>query len=135
MSLDFSLKNVKDWEDLYGPGPHGEMNIVTHCLIWNMMSIDMGKITEENVEEVFTRLKMVEKVSGPPMWKGTGKDREPRGFTLDDVRRHIGMTTNVHTTTKTQFAARIAKQLRDHATAEYRTAKAEEDKPQLTVVG
>jgi hypothetical protein len=77
------------------------MNVTTHTLILAMMSIDIGTITEKNADEVFRRLSVVEQ-------EGAFRNSQygPVPFTLEEVKAHIGLTTNVATLTKAKWAAK-----------------------------
>ena len=77
------------------------MKVTTHTLIFATLSVDMGSITEKNADEFFRRLSEIEQ-------EGAFR-KSPYGdvpFTLEEVKAHIGLTTNVATMTKRQWAAK-----------------------------
>ena len=114
MSLDYKLDSIDRWEELVHDG---QLNPVTQALVFNAMAIGIGEITERNVEEVYIRTAMADAVYGAPL-------RGPAGgavhLTLADIRRHIGLTTNVFPAeTAAQFGRRMAGALRRNAAERY----------------
>jgi hypothetical protein len=112
MSLDYRLNNIKDFENLCWlkqylntdqPIPEGwyrnkenqdvieRLNPVTSALIWITVAIDMGDITEGNVIEFYARVACFEKMFGNYLTSDEG----PRPITLEDIKAHIGLHTNV----------------------------------------
>lgn len=73
------------------------LNPLTNCLIWATMGIGMGRITEESYGEFWLRMNMIERLNGPYLSKRTadGESWEPRSVTLEEVKAHIGLGTNV----------------------------------------
>lgn len=62
----------------------------TEALIWLSLSTVIGEITEENHEEVFRRVQVIEKKHGAML----GDSEEAVFFTMADVKRRIGLKTN-----------------------------------------
>lgn len=129
MALNWSIADVKDTHLLHNtkregddepPFPKGSDEDwegdrqweITDAIIWATMAVDIGEIKESNYEEFYARLKMVEKVYGG----------RPYQITLADLKRRIGLGTNVITTTPAAFANRMKKTLVDDA---HRKAKRE----------
>ena len=112
MSLDWSVKNVADYNSLWvigiedengsfrpePTGPHKKLNTVTHILIMSMMSIGIGRITEANAKEVHKRLTFMDKLYGGRVCHRVGEEYAYRSLTLEEVERHIGLSTNVSNT-------------------------------------
>lgn len=103
MSLDFNLRKipeeirtiVADFDDPMNGIKRGDkiMNPVTNGLIWAQLAIECGgEITEKNYVEVFERLYIWERVVHALRYDGQGNDLF---FTLEDVKNHIGLSTNV----------------------------------------
>ena len=95
MSLDWNLEEIQGNKELCWIDAENDkvrMNPVTETLIFATISTGIGKITEENWSEFYTRLKVFEKLEGPFLVKGDGSDWwiEP-----SDVENHIGLSTNV----------------------------------------
>lgn len=78
------------------------MNPITNALIWGSMGIGMGQITEDNYHEFWMRMLIDDALNGFRITDvdDTGK-RKPRAVTLEEVREHIGLRTNVTKETKT----------------------------------
>lgn len=107
MSLNFELGKIKDWKTVTrvvaehdAPGQYkaGDeiMNPLTNTLIWATIGIGMGEITEENVHEFYARLRIQEAINGAYQRKAVeGGGWEDKPITLDEVKQHIGLTTNV----------------------------------------
>lgn len=78
------------------------MNPITNALIWGTLGIGMGRITEANYHEFWLRLLIDDSVNG---FRITEVDddgtRKSRSLTLEEVRDHIGLRTNVTKETKT----------------------------------
>ena len=81
---------------------------VTDRLIWKSLAVDLGEITEDNIEEWLFRLAFEQRMSdyadlefgdGTRIW-----------ITREDLENHIGMTTNVTTKTRLNWVKRYAKQ-------------------------
>jgi hypothetical protein len=83
------------------------MSPVTHALIFVTMSVDIGHITEKNYLEFYTRAKFAAALFGSSLMKADehGGYKE-RGITIEDVRAHIGLGTNVINKTRAYFVKR-----------------------------
>lgn len=74
------------------------LNPLTHVLIWATMSVDMGKITEDNWQEFWLRLHLAEKTAGPFVQdRGSDGKWHPRAIKPEEVKAHIGLSCNVCT--------------------------------------
>ena len=94
-------KTVKGQEHICGLMP------ATDCLIWSTMSTGIPKITEQNVDEFYRRVWMIEEIIGP--MRGHGK--KTKRFTRDEVAAHIGLYSNASPMTKVQFGKHVARLL------------------------
>ena len=93
------------------------LNPTTDALIWGSMSIGMGSITQANHEEVYLRYEMLRRIHGANRWtwdKETGT-RVELPFTLEDIKRHIGLGTNVSLDSKAKFKNHLMRNLREAA--------------------
>lgn len=96
MSLDYNLSKVAEdikWVD--NPDKPGEkmMSKETHSIIWLMLAVECGhEITEANAEEMFIRMEIWQKAIAPIWHNGDGT---PVYVTFEDVKNHIGLSTNV----------------------------------------
>lgn len=129
MSLDFNVTKVADhekvttayrWRDkdnaehvtdeLPDPSecdPEAVIRIwhpLTESLVWRTMLVHMGEITEENAAEFYARSKMASRITEQkPMYM----DGKPYDFTLEDVKSHIGLTTNVMTLSRNEWIVKV----------------------------
>ena len=89
MSLDWICEKVADYEALH------ENNlewVKTQVLAFALVGAGLGRITTENYKQVFSRISLWEKLFGAQI---SGKDNEDIYYTLDDIKRRIGYSTNV----------------------------------------
>lgn len=105
MSLDWDLKNIKDYEKIcIDPLNPDQLSPVTHALIWESMAAGWGwELTEKKVKTAYIRLKALEKLSGEPLEHWEDGKRTTRGFTLKEVQDHIGLRTNASPMTDAEF--------------------------------
>jgi len=102
MALHWNIENCSDFAGITAEGKEWG---ITNSLIWATMSVDMGEITETNYVEFYARLKAVEATFGAIA-------NSPDGdyfFTLEDVKKRIGLTTNVSNKTISQFFKKLEK--------------------------
>lgn len=95
MSLNWDMKNVKDWEELTD---HEKK--VAEVLIWMTMPVGIPTITEKTAKEFQARLQLIELLFGGMTVEDDGS---PRLIKLEEVERFIGLHTNASTLTRTQF--------------------------------
>jgi hypothetical protein len=122
MSLDYKLTDIKDYENLcWGCDARGEdyMNRKTEDLIFATMTIALGEITQKNHIEFYTRIMMYKFLSPSAL----------KGITLDDVKAHIGLKTNVADTTPLKFNKKLGLMARGRIgwDIDYRQRMAEEE--------
>lgn len=104
MSLDFKLGDIANWEKLC-ENPHDpkKLSPVTNALIWKCMTLGMRSITADNVNEFYWRLRWHQRLDGPDFrWT----DDTSAYLTLQDVKDHIGLSTNVTQQTRKQWLKR-----------------------------
>lgn len=95
MALSWDITNCNNIEEIKSDTEWGR----TEALIWTTMVIGLREITEDNADEFYKRIKMVEKVSGELCIK----DSAPYFFTKEDIVKRIGLRTNSTVCTKAQF--------------------------------
>ena len=99
MTLNVDLRKVKDYQTLcYKDEERGNFfnlpySKVTNYLVIGSGAIGIGEITQTNFKQVFARHQFLQ------------KDQ----VTLDDVKNHIGLITNVAEETTGRWLQRIAK--------------------------
>ena len=91
MPLDFSFRDVENWREVCRD-KDGRVNGITEALIWLTMTIGISDITHKNYEEFHRRLLEYDIFSDstPVRTKGIGN----RHITLEEIRKHIGLSTN-----------------------------------------
>ena len=128
MSLNWNLTRVRDHKNLcFRTNDKGEteMNGLTHLLIFATMFVDIGKITEKTAHEFAVRLRMYENTYGPMLRSPEGK--EPRYITEEEVRKHIGLETNVFPMkTRKQYLKKVGELLARDAERELDHERGEE---------
>lgn len=100
MSLNWDITRV-DEKVAYQTDENGDkiFGPYTNTIISMTFILDMGEITEKNLDEWYFRLELFQDMSGPLLQGPKGNKR----LTIDVVKDFVGLSTNVRTTTKTQF--------------------------------
>lgn len=118
MSLNFDLSAVKTrlgdrWEEVttspdtrHLPEDQQKWHPVTDTLIWMALAVDLGKITEDNIDEWCFRVGLINRITGRPNLSGGLGDYT---LTRKDIENHIGMSTNVTTRSRSAWLTRIFK--------------------------
>jgi hypothetical protein len=118
MSLDWQIGDIKDWKAVCKQ-QDGTLSPITHGLIWMTMLVDLGGITEKNFEEWLWRLEFYHRIEED--FQGdydvlveddVGKRWVSKPFTAEDIRRHIGLRTNVLDTTRAAFVKKLVDKLK-----------------------
>ena len=110
MALSVNVEKVYDWKnycyinikDEKTGEKYAEYNPATKYLAWGSMAIGIGEITQINYKEVYLRHEFIIKLS-------TISNKMP--ITLEDVRKNIGLKTNVVKETKGRWLSRISKSM------------------------
>ncbi len=134
MSLDWNAPRGKEafaaWQRMHNTGddkfPEGSPEdlegdrqwVITESLIWRFMGVDMGGIKADNIDEFMFRNHIVSRLIGKPFIM-EGEDAD---FTIDDIRRRVGLSTNVSTATRAAFKKRWWAYLEREATSSLRHA-------------
>ena len=104
MSLNFDVSKIANHTVVTtSPFDEKKWHTVTEALVWASMAIELGEITEANVDKFYRRLALWQKAFGP--WLRFN-DAEIY-LTLEDVKLHIGLTTNVSNSTDKAFATKL----------------------------
>ena len=96
------------------------LSVTTNTLIWASLLVGLPTITEKNVERYYKRLAAVEAHNGAYRRSSNGDDV---CFTLDEVRAHVGLSTNVSTETDAAFRAKIKRWEREETARREREAR------------
>lgn len=113
MSLDWTIDKIADYKTLCwvpaGKDADGDdvscLNPVTNAIIWGTILTGLGSITEDNWRQFYARLHVAERLFGQMLYDG--KLEAHRYITADEVRAHVGLTTNVSRETDAAFARRM----------------------------
>jgi hypothetical protein len=113
MSLNWNLSKIVDHDTLcWLPAAEGQkdedrnMSPITNAIIWACMGNDIGTITEANYLEFYARCMMMSKLFGTPLCKFEDGKRIGIDITVEDVKAHIGLSTNVSTKSRAAFIKR-----------------------------
>jgi len=120
MALNWNISKCKDVEEIKSGQEWG----TTHALIWATMTVGLGEISENNLNEFLFRLKVIEKTFGPLLIKGPG---ETLCFTPEMVRKRIGLSTNVSNETRSAWLKRQMKYFYETVEKEVREEIKEEN--------
>jgi hypothetical protein len=125
VSLNWDVSNIQNHDEVcffYAPDDdpnHGVskgdrlLNPVTNSLIWATIAVGIGDLSEVNAAEFFARLRLIERLDGPFLIRAVDPEtgRRPEGpgafITTDEVRAHIGLTTNVSFESRTRWLNRV----------------------------
>lgn len=72
------------------------------------MQIEMGKITEKNYKEFYARCRFLETLQGSRRQKKVDDKIQDIYITLDEIKRRIGLSTNVSTKPFKSFLKRVS---------------------------
>jgi len=103
MSLDYRLSEIENWQQLcIRSTDEGRQRLArkTNALVWAGLLVELGTITAKNVDEWDFRLRCIYRI-------GLGPTEDEDRPDLIDIRQHIGLRTNVSTSTRAQFMKRI----------------------------
>lgn len=92
MALHTNITNCVNWEELNTDANYP----MTERIYFVTLVTDLGEITESNYGEFYARTKVYGLITGD------------YSITLEDVKRRIGLTTNVSNRTTAQFLKRMA---------------------------
>lgn len=113
MSLDFSYKGI-DPVLVEHPGNSEQYHPVLQALVWMSMCCGYNKITKDNADKVYQRIKACQAMHGAFVdKKREGNWTTAVYITLRDVEAYIGLTTNASTLTDAAFAKRVLGWMKD----------------------
>lgn len=102
MSLDWNISKCKDYKKLINDKNYS----MTESVIWMTIAVDLGGITEQNVDEFLWRAAVVQELGGSYLFAGGG-GRVYIGS--KDIYRRIGLTTNVADLSHDEWLAKLAR--------------------------
>jgi hypothetical protein len=92
MALHTNIGNCVNWEELNTDANYP----MTERIYFVTLVTDLGEITDTNYGEFYARTKVYGLITGD------------NSITLEDVKRRIGLTTNVSNRTTAQFLKRMS---------------------------
>ena len=113
MALTWNVSKVENHEVVTtDPNDPNKWHPLTEALIWATMFIGMYEITKKNHEEFYARVFVQERVGGTYRMslQKDGVRPVPLYTTLEEVKSHIGLYTNVSMKTLAQFWKGIKKE-------------------------
>ena len=99
---------------------------ITEAIVWRAMAVGMSSVNEDNIAEFYARSRMLDRMSDslPLVIKG-----EKTMITVQMLKDHIGLTTNVSNETRAAWLKRVANFEFD---AFYRQAERDMKKEEVT---
>ena len=127
MSLNWNVEDVHDFEVLH-EDENGSGWAITKAIVFRTMLINMGEITEKNCEEFYTRIALCDECLGPSLGM-TDEDGEMKDYfiSLADVKRRIGLNTNVSEDSKAKFNGWLMRTMRSDIERSIREQKKADD--------
>lgn len=106
MSLNWDARKIAGYEELVETEA-GQTWMRT--MIHATMIVDIGDITEDNVEEFVVRWRMFDDFDGNPYCHTVDENGGLVRYvpTVEDVRKYVGLHTNVPTKTMAQFKSKL----------------------------
>ena len=102
MSLNWNISKCKNYKKLINDKNYP----MTESVIFMTMAVDLGGITEENVEEFIWRAAVVQELGGSYLFAGGG-GRVYIGS--EDIRRRIGLSVNVADMSRDKWLAKLTR--------------------------
>jgi hypothetical protein len=117
MALNWGVKDVKDYDEKFPAVDNGDgtknWNNTTFCLAMLSLSHGVPRITEENWEKVWLRIRMIEKIIGGYRYDGKDGGHKPVFFKKQEVKDHVGMWTNASEVSDAKFRGYLHDTLKD----------------------
>jgi hypothetical protein len=131
MALNFDISKIDPAVKHGRNGDPKAISLVTETIIFATMNTGIGEITEDNAAEFYARASLWESVFGA----ARGNDKGEILITPQEVRDHIGLTTNVFPReSDTKWRKRVMEYALSERTRKYTRATQaapDEDRPGL----
>ena len=101
MALHWDLSKVSRWKQKMG-SPNNR--VFFNALLHSFLIIGVREVSESNINEIWERLQRYENIFGPMLETVKGK---PVKITKSDLRKWIGLTTNVSPLIDSEFDKHI----------------------------
>lgn len=108
MALHWDISKVSRWKQkMSSPNNRAFFNALIH----SFLIIGIREISESNIDEIHERLQRYENIFGPLLETGKGA---PVRIIKDDLRKWIGLVTNVGPLTDAEFDKHIRNVAKRH---------------------
>jgi hypothetical protein len=105
MSLNWDMQKVADLESLHDEATNPWGWPISKAIIFGTMSIGVGEISEKTLPEVVARFEFYQDVVGALLLNEHG---QPRRVTAADLKRRVGLRTNVSKEPEGKWVKRLA---------------------------
>jgi hypothetical protein len=102
MALNWDLTDCKNREELTDEKNWG----VTQAIILLSMSVGLGSITENNLDEWVKRLALIQAITGPMLQVSDGNNMHPWFITRSRIEELVGLKVNVTDESWNEFVKR-----------------------------
>lgn len=108
MALNFDVSNIKDYPTITtSPFDENKWHPITEYLVYGLMGIGVSEIKAGNVDEVFRRVAIHQKLYGAALEYHIPPTKIY--LTIQDIKNHIGLRVNVSNMTAAEFNKRVFK--------------------------
>ena len=107
MSLDYRFGEIENFKKICFQ--KGKMNPLSHALVFATIAVGVNEITKRNWIKFYARLHFWELVHGTYL----SKDGKPVPISAEEVKRHIGLSTNASMLSETGFLRNFSRKLKD----------------------
>jgi len=107
MSLDYRFGEIENFKKICFQ--KGKMNPLSHALVFATIAIGVNEITKRNWIKFYARLHFWELVHGTYL----SKDGKPVLISAEEVKRHIGLSTNASMLSEAGFLRNFSRKLKD----------------------
>lgn len=99
MSLNFDLTRCDPAACFKGEGDDRTLTTMAEGMIWSTMAIDIGDLTDKNLDEVVWRLNFLISIDRSVLRKHSA-GQAYAFYSRDEIRPFVGLRTNVSTKTR-----------------------------------
>jgi hypothetical protein len=110
MALNWDTRDIKNHKEVcwVGEGEDRRLNPVTDALIWYTLALDIGDLSEANLNEFVFRMRTYDRLFRPLLSDANGDDRK---LTYAEVKAHVGLSTNVSKVARNSWMKRMVENL------------------------
>ena len=103
MSLTVNIARIANHDTVCyeGEGEARQWKAITSFIAFTSIAVDLGEITDANADEFYCRAALIHALYG--------NARTASDLTIDDIRTHIGMTTNVVSLSRAKWLSKVSK--------------------------